>query len=84
MQQSRPGVARGPRDAELVPPEVAAQGAKPFARAATRRDKLRELAGDPERACERGRRGRQRVRERFDWSVLIGRTLALYEELLRA
>jgi glycosyltransferase involved in cell wall biosynthesis len=37
----------------------------------------------PEAARAMGERGRARARERFAWSALIDRTIALYEELVR-
>jgi glycosyltransferase involved in cell wall biosynthesis len=43
---------------------------------------VRALAGDPTLRREMGRRGAERVRARFAWSVLVERTLALYDELL--
>jgi glycosyltransferase involved in cell wall biosynthesis len=44
---------------------------------------LGELAQDRPRREAMGTAGRRRVRERFAWSVLVDRTLALYEELRR-
>jgi len=45
---------------------------------------LRPLLAQPERRREMGRRGRVRVEERFAWSALVERTLALYQELVAA
>lgn len=45
---------------------------------------LRPLLAQPERRREMGRRGRARVEERFAWSALVERTLALYQELVAA
>lgn len=44
---------------------------------------LRLLAGDAERRRAMGRAGQCRVKAEFSWSTLVGRTLALYDELLR-
>ena len=44
---------------------------------------LARLAGALDEARAMGERGRRRALERFAWPVLIERTLALYEELLR-
>src|SRR6185295_203625 len=44
---------------------------------------LATLGRQPERRLAQGGAGRQRVRTLFSWDVLVGRTLALYEELLR-
>ncbi|MET0556192.1 MAG: glycosyltransferase family 4 protein [Vicinamibacteria bacterium] len=41
------------------------------------------LARDPAARQRLGRAARQRVRERFTWPVLVDRTIALYEGLLR-
>jgi glycosyltransferase involved in cell wall biosynthesis len=41
------------------------------------------LAGAPETRRHMGHAGRARVLERFAWPVLVGRQIALYEELLR-
>jgi glycosyltransferase involved in cell wall biosynthesis len=41
------------------------------------------LAGAPEERRRLGDAGRTRVRARFAWPVLVDRTIALYEELLR-
>jgi glycogen synthase len=45
---------------------------------------LREIVHDLPGARARGERGRERVRRCFAWPVLVDRTIALYEELLRA
>jgi glycosyltransferase involved in cell wall biosynthesis len=47
-------------------------------------ERLGRMAAAPEAARDMGARGRARVRERFAWSVLVERTIALYEELVRA
>jgi glycosyltransferase involved in cell wall biosynthesis len=44
---------------------------------------LLELASAPESWRDMGRRGRAHAAERFSWSVLAERTVALYDELLR-
>jgi glycogen(starch) synthase len=44
---------------------------------------LVQVASDRERRAAMGAAGRRRVRAEFAWNVLIDRTLALYEELLR-
>jgi glycosyltransferase involved in cell wall biosynthesis len=44
---------------------------------------LRPLAASAPARTEMGERGRQRVLERFAWSVLVSRTIELYAELLR-
>jgi glycogen synthase len=41
------------------------------------------LASDPDGRERLGETGRAHVRERFAWPVLVGRAIALYEELLR-
>jgi glycogen(starch) synthase len=45
---------------------------------------LKELLHDPARARAMGARGRVRVAQRFSCGVLIDRTLAAYDDLLRA
>jgi glycogen synthase len=45
---------------------------------------LGALAGDAGRRQAMGRAGQCRVKAEFSWSTLVGRTLALYEELLRS
>ena len=45
---------------------------------------LASVLADPARAEAMGARGRARLHARFASAVLIDRTLALYEELLRA
>jgi glycosyltransferase involved in cell wall biosynthesis len=45
---------------------------------------LEAVLADPARAKAMGARGRARLHARFSSAALIGRTLALYEELLRA
>jgi len=45
---------------------------------------LRPLVAQPDLRREMGRRGRARVEERFAWSALVERTLALYQELVAA
>ena len=44
---------------------------------------LAALAGDADRRRAMGRAGQCRVKAEFSWSMLVGRTLALYDELLR-
>jgi glycogen synthase len=46
-------------------------------------DAIAALARDPAERRRLGEAARQRVRQRFSWPVLVGRTIALYEELLR-
>jgi glycosyltransferase involved in cell wall biosynthesis len=43
---------------------------------------LAELAGDPLRREQMGRRGRERARTAFAWETIIERVLALYRSLL--
>jgi glycosyltransferase involved in cell wall biosynthesis len=45
--------------------------------------RLGRMAAAPDEARRMGARGRTRARERFAWPALVGRTIALYEELLR-
>jgi glycogen synthase len=47
-------------------------------------EKLAQVVAAPDRARAMGARGRQRALECFAWSVLVGRTIALYEELIAA
>lgn len=44
---------------------------------------LNEIAGDPKRAAEMGRRGRERVVEKFSWARIAEETHTLYQELLQ-
>ncbi|HEX6230302.1 MAG TPA: glycogen synthase, partial [Actinomycetota bacterium] len=46
-------------------------------------DAVNALLEDPSRAEVMGKAGRQRVLDRFTWSEVARRTVALYEELLR-
>jgi glycogen(starch) synthase len=46
-------------------------------------DAIAALAGDPAERRRLGEAARRRVDERFAWPVLVDRTIALYEELLR-
>jgi len=46
-------------------------------------DALAEVVADRERRMAMGAAGRLRVRADFAWSVLVDRTLAVYEALLR-
>jgi glycosyltransferase involved in cell wall biosynthesis len=46
-------------------------------------ERLGRMAAAPDEARRMGARGRTRARERFAWPALVGRTIALYEELLR-
>ena len=43
---------------------------------------INELVADPERAAALGRAGRERARERFSWSAVAERTLAVYERVV--
>lgn len=45
-------------------------------------DRINELVGDPERAAEMGRAGRERAVESFDWDAIALRTVELYASLL--
>lgn len=45
---------------------------------------INELMGSPSRLEEMGRKSRQRVEEHFSWTRIAERTLAFYEELIRA
>jgi starch synthase len=45
-------------------------------------DRINELIADPDRAHEMGKRGRQRVLERFSWAAIAEETAALYRSLL--
>jgi glycosyltransferase involved in cell wall biosynthesis len=47
-------------------------------------DALRRAAAAPAERTARGRAGRARVEEKFAWPAIVARTLAVYEELLRA
>ncbi len=47
-------------------------------------DALRQAAAEPAARTGRGRAARARVEERFAWPTLVGRTLAVYEELRAA
>jgi starch synthase len=40
------------------------------------------MASAPDAARRMGARGRARALERFAWPALVGRTIALYEELV--
>ncbi len=44
--------------------------------------RLGEMASAPDAARRMGARGRARALERFAWPALVGRTIALYEELV--
>jgi glycosyltransferase involved in cell wall biosynthesis len=47
-------------------------------------ERLESLVRAPERRRQMGARGRARVEEHFDWSTIVERVLALYDELLHA
>jgi glycosyltransferase involved in cell wall biosynthesis len=51
---------------------------------ATLADRVRRLVEAPGAARAMGARGRQRALDRFAWPVLVDRTLAVYEGLVRA
>ncbi len=67
----------------LVPFEQTPEGepADPDALARGLADGVNELLADPARAEVMGKAGRARVLERFTWTEVARRTLALYEEL---
>lgn len=46
--------------------------------------RIDELLADPDRAAAMGRAGRRRAVDRFSWSAIAQRTVALYRELLAA
>lgn len=46
-------------------------------------DSLLYLAANPEVAADLGRRARERVQREFDWAVLAGRYVELYENVVR-
>jgi glycosyltransferase involved in cell wall biosynthesis len=46
-------------------------------------DRIATLLGDPRRAAQMGRRGRELVLERFTWQACAARCLAVYQDLLR-
>jgi starch synthase len=42
---------------------------------------LNEVVGEPERAREMGRAGRQRAIDAFSWAAIAEQTLAIYREV---
>jgi glycosyltransferase involved in cell wall biosynthesis len=66
-------------------PEVVSDGVTGFVvppnDAAALREKLAWLGEHPREAAEMGRKGRQRVEERFTWPQVVGRCLEVYRTL---
>jgi len=66
-------------------PEVVSDGVTGFVvppnDASALRAKLAWLGEHPSEAAEMGRKGRQRVEERFTWPQVVGRCLEVYRTL---
>jgi starch synthase len=71
----------------LLVPFEAADGSieprDPAAFAAAIAERLNALIGDPARAAEMGRAGRERAVEAFDWSAIARQTAAVYEDVVQ-